>query len=124
MEQIQTFFLDNIQKRYVMFEGRATRQQFWMYILFYFVFYVALAIVENLILGSAVLTLIYSLGLCLPSLSIGARRLHDTGRSGWWQLLFLIPLIGTIILIVLFALEGQQQDNEYGSIPGSESAQA
>jgi uncharacterized membrane protein YhaH (DUF805 family) len=59
--------------------------------------------------------LIFNLGILIPSLAAGARRLHDTGRSGWWQLISLIPVLGLIVLIVLLALEGNAEDNEYGA---------
>ena len=60
--------------------------------------------------------MIYALALLIPLLSAGARRLHDTGRSGWWQLINLIPIIGTIILIILFA-QDSHDDNKYGPNP-------
>jgi len=101
------FFLDALNK-YADFSGKANRQQFWMFILIYLLIYIGLAVVEN-ILGIMFLTLLYSFGLLVPSLSIGARRLHDTNRSGWWQLIMLIPIIGLIVLIVFFAQETQEQ---------------
>ncbi len=84
------YFLGAI-KQYATFTGRARRKEFWMFILFYIIFSIVVGIVDSII-GSQVLTLIYSLGLFVPSLAIGARRLHDTGRSGWWQLLFYLFL--------------------------------
>ena len=70
-----------------------------MFFLFYFIIYITLAIVDSLI-GTMFLALIFALAMLVPSISIAARRLHDTGRSGWWQLISLIPLIGAIVLIV------------------------
>lgn len=102
-------------KKFADFTGRARRTEFWMYILFYFIFYVVLAVVDG-ILGSFALTGIFSLVMLIPSLSISARRLHDTGRSGWWQLLNLIPLIGAIVLII-FYVQDSVEDNEYGGNP-------
>jgi uncharacterized membrane protein YhaH (DUF805 family) len=87
-----------------------------MFALVNFIIGVALSIFDRLI-DSPVLGLIYSLAVLLPSLAVGVRRLHDTGRSGWWLLLGLIPLIGIIILIVWFATEGDRATNQYGPNP-------
>src|SRR5690554_1127284 len=102
-------------KKYADFNGRAQRKEYWMYVLFYMIFYVALSIVDSLI-GTMLFSSVYSLALFVPSISIAARRLHDTGRSGWWQLIALIPLIGSIVLIV-FLVQDSQADNEYGANP-------
>ena len=109
------YFTDAL-KKYTDFDGRATRTQFWMFVLFYVIFYVVLEVVAQLIGIGSVLPDFYILGLLIPSLSIAARRLHDTGRSGWWQLLGLIPLIGFIVLLY-FYVTGSQGDNQYGPGP-------
>ena len=80
-----------------------------MYVLFVFGINVVVNITHIQILG-----MIIGLGLLLPNLAIGARRLHDTGRSGWLQLLWLIPIIGWIIVIIWLAEEGKSADNQYG----------
>ena len=98
-------------KKYADFTGRARRKEFWMFVLFYFIVSIVLGIVDSII-GFQLLGLLFSLGSLIPSLAIGARRLHDTGRSGWWQLLYLIPLIGLIIMIV-FLVQDSHPDNEY-----------
>ncbi|GAA6153560.1 DUF805 domain-containing protein [Pseudoteredinibacter isoporae] len=115
------YFMDAI-KRYADFSGRARRKQYWMYILFYIIFSIVVSIVDS-ILGTAFLGAIYGLALLVPSLAIGARRLHDTGRSGWWQLLYLIPLIGLIVMIV-FLVQDSHPDNEYGPNPKAGEAAA
>jgi uncharacterized membrane protein YhaH (DUF805 family) len=61
--------------------------------------------------------LLYSLALLIPGLAVAMRRLHDTGRSGWWLLIGLVPCIGLIVLIVFFATEGDRGPNQYGSAP-------
>ena len=106
------YFTDAL-KRYADFTGRATRQDYWMYILFYIIFYIWLIIVD-VVLGTLVLTGIFALAMLVPSLSIAARRLHDTGRTGWWQLIAFIPLIGAIILL-FFLVQDSDDDNEYGA---------
>ena len=98
--------------KYADFTGREGRKEYWMFILFYMIFYVVLSVIDSLI-GTVLLTSIYSLVLLVPSISIAARRLHDTGRSGWWQLIALLPLIGFIVLIV-FLVQDSDGENEYG----------
>ena len=101
------YFLDALNK-YADFSGKASRKEYWMFVLLYLLIYVGLAIVESFV-GTLLLSLIFSLGLFIPSISIAGRRLHDTNRSGWWQLIALIPLIGIIVLIVFLAQEGKEQ---------------
>lgn len=108
------YFTRAIQK-YADFSGRATRKEYWMFILFYLIFYVVLGVIDG-ILGTMILALIFSLVLAIPSISLGARRLHDTGRSGWWQLITIVPLIGIIVLIV-FLVQDSHAENEYGETP-------
>ncbi|MGM8226095.1 DUF805 domain-containing protein [Cellvibrio sp. ARAG 10.3] len=102
-------------KKYADFTGRARRQEFWMFVLFYIIVGIVLGIIDG-ILGMRILGGLFWLGSLIPALAIGARRLHDTGRSGWWQLLYIIPLIGLIIMIV-FLVQDSQPDNEYGPNP-------
>lgn len=105
------YFTDAL-KKYAEFSGRATRQQYWMYILFYIIIYIACIVVDSVI-GTFIFSTVLSLGLLIPSISIATRRLHDTGRTGWWQLIALIPLIGAIVLLV-FLVQSSHPDNEYG----------
>lgn len=109
------YFL-SVVKQYVNFEGRARRREYWMYVLFYLIFYVG-AVIIDYVIGLGLIALIYSLALLLPSISVAARRLHDTGRSGWWQLLALIPLIGAIIVIIFLVQDSTPGDNKYGPNP-------
>ena len=102
-------------KKYADFTGRARRKEYWMFFLFYIIFYIG-TIVIDAVLGTGFISIIFSLGLMVPSLSIAARRLHDTGRTGWWQLIVLIPLVGFIILIVFLAQDGHDANN-YGINP-------
>ncbi|MCP8899811.1 DUF805 domain-containing protein [Gilvimarinus xylanilyticus] len=93
-------------RQFADFEGRWTRTQYWMFVLINFLIALAVAVVANLI-GMEFLSSIYSLVLLIPGISAGVRRLHDSGRSGWWMLLCLIPVIGWIALIVLLAMPTQ-----------------
>jgi len=124
-----------VLKQYADFSGRARRTEFWMFVLFNLLAVIVLSIIDVLIgtasftatstgfaTGGGLLTSLYQLAVLIPSLAVGARRLHDTGRSGWWQLLALIPLVGAIILIVWWATEGHAGANEYGMNPKQEMA--
>jgi uncharacterized membrane protein YhaH (DUF805 family) len=104
-------------ENYATFEGRASRSAFWWWVLFQILVLAGLYIVGAAVLDSMVLYYIGALALFLPSLAVAVRRLHDTGRSGWWYLIVLIPLIGSIILIVFWVGEGDPADNEYGPPP-------
>lgn len=104
-------------KNYVGFQGRARRKEYWMFILFSIIVSIVLSILESIANISSVLSGLYSLAVLLPSLAVGVRRLHDTGRSGWWLLISLIPLVGAIILIVFMCQDSQENDNQYGPNP-------
>lgn len=108
------YFTDAL-KKYIDFTGRATRKQYWMFVLFYLIFYIVCVVVDS-VLGTFFITAIFSLGLIVPSISIAARRLHDTSRTGWWQLIALVPLLGVIILIV-FLVQDSHPDNQFGPNP-------
>ncbi|MBU3006012.1 DUF805 domain-containing protein [Paraglaciecola arctica] len=110
------YFIGALQK-YAEFTGRARRKEYWMFFLIYTVLIILVSVLDA-ILGLGFLSLIFSLAMLVPSISIAARRLHDTGRTGWWQLISFIPLIGIIILIV-FLVQDSHEDNEYGPNPKS-----
>ena len=101
------------------FSGRARRSEFWYWILFIYILQVVLYLLGGL-LGrndNAFVSLIFSiiaLVLFLATLAVGCRRLHDTGKSGWIQLLLLVPCIGAIIMIIFWAQPSQPGDNAYG----------
>lgn len=100
-------------KQYADFNGRATRQQYWMYVLFYIIIGIGLGVVDGVIGTAPALGGIYSLAMLIPSISICTRRLHDTGRSGWWQLIIFVPLIGAIVLLVFLVQGSKTTDNSY-----------
>jgi uncharacterized membrane protein YhaH (DUF805 family) len=101
---------------YVTFSGRARRSEFWWFSLFATILYLAVSIVDAAI-GSSVLGIIVALALLLPSLAVTVRRLHDTGRSGWWILIGLIPLVGAIVLLVFECQNSQLGSNNFGPSP-------
>ncbi|MEU3971767.1 DUF805 domain-containing protein [Streptomyces bacillaris] len=105
-----------VLKNYAGFSGRARRKEFWMFTLISFVISIVLSIIGGLI-GTDILSYIYSLAILIPSLAVAVRRLHDTSRSGWWLLIGLVPLVGFIVLIVFLASEGKQEPNQHGTNP-------
>ncbi|MEK3721443.1 DUF805 domain-containing protein [Paenibacillus sp. FSL H8-0034] len=104
-------------KNYAGFQGRARRKEYWMFFLFSTIFSIVAAILDSIVNLNSILAGLYSLAILLPSLAVGCRRLHDTGRSGWWLLISLIPLIGSIILIVFLCQDSDEYDNKYGANP-------
>lgn len=110
------WYLD-VLKKYATFSGRARRKEFWMFTLINVLIMIALTVLDMAVLQTGVLAAIYSLAVLIPTLAVGARRLHDTGRSGWMQLIWLIPLVGPIIVIVFFASAGAQEPNAHGANP-------
>lgn len=106
----------DVLKKYAVFTGRARRQEYWMFFLVNLIIAIVLSIIGRAI-GTMVISWIYSLALFLPGLGVAVRRLHDTGRSGWFVLIGLIPFIGWIILIVFLAQEGRPEPNEHGPNP-------
>ncbi|TAK48077.1 MAG: DUF805 domain-containing protein [Xanthobacteraceae bacterium] len=102
--------------KYTTFTGRAARPEFWYFALFSLLVQIAIAIVTG---GAGTLnnalSALFALGMLLPSLAVGARRLHDIDRTGWWQLIALIPIIGIIVLIVFWCLRGNDGPNRFGA---------
>lgn len=103
-------------KKYFVFEGRTSRKQYWMFVLFNLIVSIVIAIIGGIIHMKSIGN-IYSLAVLIPSIAIGVRRLHDIGRTGWWMLLCLVPIVGWIVLIIFAIQKGQPAANAYGSVP-------
>ena len=104
------------------FSGRVSSKDFWNFtlinlLLLVIIFYVPIILEVNLNISLPSLYVLYSIIVFFPSLSMQVRRLHDIGKSGSWLLLYFIPVIGTIIIIVLFAKNGDTEENLYGPAP-------
>lgn len=97
VESIKTCF-----SKYADFDGRATRSEYWWWVLFVILGAVIAMVIHPM------LYVLFLLGTLLPSIAVATRRLHDTDRSGWFQLLSFIPLIGPIILLVWFVQSGKE----------------
>ncbi len=114
-----------VVRNYATFSGRARRKEFWMFVLFYFLFLIGIVLIEYGISelnlgfstiipmdggGQGVLNASYLLVMIIPSLAVAVRRMHDVGKSGWF---LLIPIYSLILAFT----EGTKGDNEYGSDP-------
>ena len=110
------WYLMALQK-FADFSGRSRRKEYWMFVLINFLISAGLSLFQGMTSGSSFLSGLYGLIMLLPSLAVTVRRLHDTGRSGWWVLIGLIPIIGWIWLLVYMAEEGHSGSNEYGANP-------
>lgn len=111
-ESVSTCF-----KKYATFDGRASRPEYWWWVLFQVVLFIVVAIIFAVIAPKAVFAVyVVFLALLLPSIAVTVRRLHDTGRSGWWYFISLVPLVGGIILLV-FTCEASHGPNQYGPPP-------
>ena len=112
-----------VLKKYAQFEGRSRRKELWMFTLFNCIFswplYILGLVFHENTLGSIFLGLyfIYVLAVIVPCLAVSVRRLHDTGKSGWWLLIVLVPIVGPIVLLVFYVLDSQPGANEYGPNP-------
>jgi uncharacterized membrane protein YhaH (DUF805 family) len=87
--------------KYADFQGRATRSEYWWFVLFILLVSAAASVF------SPKLSALFTLATLLPSIAAATRRLHDTNRSGWWQLIVLVPVVGLIVMLVFLAQEGQ-----------------
>ncbi len=104
-----TYFLDVIKNHYLDFAGKATRKQFWLWVLWSFIVFLVLSIVLGFFGKTGdIIYFLCSLAVLLPSLGIAARRLRDGGFSPWLLLLLLLPVIGAIILLVLYLLPSKK----------------
>lgn len=112
-----------VLKKYADFNGRARRKEYWMFFLFNMIFAIIAMVLDNILgvsfgeTGIGPIYLLYFLAILIPSLAVVVRRLHDTGKSGWFILLGFIPLVGGIILLVFMILEGNAGPNQYGPDP-------
>ena len=110
------WYLKVVRDNYANFDGRASRQEYWMFFLFNVIF----AFVEGFVdgfFGLGFLYLLYVLALFIPGLAVGVRRLHDVGKSGWFLLISFIPFLCAIWLLVLFASKSNPCKNQYGAEP-------
>ena len=99
-------FQDSVKvcfSKYADFAGRATRPEYWWFFLFILLVNLGLSLFSNTLSG------LFSLATVVPSIAAAARRLHDTNRSGWWQLIAFLPVVGLVVLIVFLVQEGKSE---------------
>ncbi|WP_221088059.1 DUF805 domain-containing protein [Deinococcus aquaedulcis] len=130
-------YLKVIRGNYANFKGRARRREYWMFFLVNFFISLILSVVSNALgwtltpdttnplRSLGVLDGLYTLFVLVPALAVSVRRLHDTGRSGWWQLIAVIPLVGPLVLLFFLVQDSEADENDWGANPkalGSQSA--
>ena len=142
MNILKNYLLEPLTSKYFQFSGRAPRREFWYFILFTIILSFLFAkvgeilglfymipmnipsvsetgemtnMVQDIPLNLAQMG--FGLATFIPSLAIAIRRLHDIGKSGWWYLIVLIPLIGALVLLAFFVMGSQQSENKYGEVP-------
>jgi uncharacterized membrane protein YhaH (DUF805 family) len=109
-------------QKYVGFEGRASRSEYWWFFLLTFIASFIAGIIDAILFGIELtdptpITWALQIGVLLPSLAVAVRRLHDIGKSGWYIFIALIPIAGIIILIVWYCSDGDHVSNMYGPVP-------
>ncbi|APZ44412.1 DUF805 domain-containing protein [Acidihalobacter ferrooxydans] len=121
------WYLDVLRK-YAVFSGRARRKEYWFFILFNLIASFIFGVIDGIV-GVAMhndnfslFGTLYALAVLIPAIAVGVRRLHDTGRTGWWILIGLIPLIGWIVLLIFMVQDSQPGANVYGSSPKEAAA--
>ena len=124
---MKKYYLDILTNKYADFKGRARRKEYWMWTLYYTVILFFAMVLDNALglnfellgqnLGYGWLYVTIGITHLIPGLGIVVRRLHDVGKSGWFYLIILIPLIGFIWILVLFCTDGVKEDNKWGSNP-------
>ena len=110
--------------KYATFSGRARRSEYWWWYLFVTIVFVVAGILDravgltysDLTVGGGWIATIAGIVFLIPNLAVAVRRLHDTGRTGWWLLIGLVPVIGFFVLLYFFVLDSEN-DNQYGPYP-------
>ena len=105
-----------VLNNYVKFEGRSGRSEYWWWFLAYFVGYIIAMFVGGFLGMGELVAGLFGLAVLLPSLGVAVRRFHDIGMSGWWVLIFIIPLVGLIAMIFFF-IKPSEGPNQYGEGP-------
>ena len=127
MESFLISLLNNyvaVIKKYTVFTGRASRKEFWLFMLANFIAGIVFSILTRIPILKIIFWIayvLYILAIVIPSIAVSIRRLHDSDKTGWLMLLYLVPFIGGIAVLVLCILEGTPGENQYGPVP-SENA--
>lgn len=117
------WYIDVVKNKYAKFDGRAGRKEFWYFILVNIIIIFTLSLIDGLTgtfsseIGMGLLSGIYTVVVLIPGIAVSIRRLHDSGLCGWWILLGIIPIIGGLILIILYVRDSTNEANKYGPNP-------
>ncbi len=109
-----TYFVEYLKNDYAKFDGRVSRCQYWMFVLYSSLLSFVVGFICGLIPFLSIVSLAYSLAFVVPSIGLGIRRLHDINLSGWFLLMALIPVLGGLSLLFLFCMPGDAEDNKFG----------
>lgn len=115
-------------KNYAVFSGRSRRKEYWMFSVFNMLVGFCLGFIAGLTGHSgvegvvALVTILYGLAVIIPGIALTMRRLHDTGRHGWWLLIVLVPIIGALVLLFFMVQDGNATQNEFGPNPKAAAA--
>ncbi len=105
------------------FSGRARRKEYWMFTLFNIIFMIAAGIIDMIVFGDyGFVYAVYSLLLLVPSIAVCFRRIHDIGKSAWWLLIGLVPVLGSLLLLYWFIKDGDYGENQWGKSPKYDGA--
>ena len=130
MDKFYKYFIDTIKNRYAYFDGRATRSEYWYFVLFSVLISIVFTFIDTAVINPSLLNMTaeeaskggllagtFALAMLLPQIGLGVRRLHDIGKSGWWYFIILIPILGALVLLFFFVTDSQSGENEYGANP-------
>ena len=126
------WYLKVMRDNYANFKGRARRKEYWMYTLIFTVLLIALMTIMFSVLSfsdetgietgpgvylTVILVIVFLFAHFIPTIALTVRRLHDTGKSGWWYLIVLVPFLGNFVIFIFTLIDGDRGDNKYGSNP-------
>ena len=109
------YFVEYLKTSYAKFDGRISRRQYWMFALYSMIISIIFQILIAILPIFAILGLLYSLALLVPSIGLLIRRLHDINLSGWWLFIAVVPFVGAIALLLLLCTPGDAKANNYGT---------
>ncbi|MDY5481212.1 MAG: DUF805 domain-containing protein [Veillonella caviae] len=107
-------FVDSMKNKYATFSGRASRKEYWSFVLFSIIVSIVVSIIDVSFDFNEILINIVSVIFFIPSISVTVRRLHDLNKSGWWYLIYFLPLLGALYMLYLMLKKTQLEDNQYG----------
>ncbi len=103
--------------KYTVFDGRSHRTEYWTFVLCDLIIILALAVPSFVVAPLRLVLVLYRLAVIVPGLAVMVRRLHDTGRSGWWWLISLVPVVGWVVILIYTVQDSQPGSNQYGPNP-------